>query len=410
MITRSTVIRLLIFVVVGAIAVVYTAMRYAGIGSGALNPGYTVRMDLANSGGIFTNSEVTYRGVTVGKVTGMRLTPNGLEVDLHIDSSAPKIPSDLKASVADRSAVGEQYVNLVPSTDAGPFLTDGSIIQQNQTNTPLPTQNLLTNLDGLAASVPVQSLRTTVDELDNAFNGTGTSLQKLLDSVADFTTAAQNQLPQTTQLLDNSDTVLHTQNVESDALISFSGSLQKLAAQLKTSDPQIRTLIQNVPQAATQLTYLLNETGPALSSVIANLLTTSNVLVSRTSGLQLMFVAYPELAAATGSVLPGDGTAHLGLVLNLFNPPPCTSGYGKTQHRPGNQTNQASLNTGAYCDEGSSSPTDVRGAENAPVAGVPVAASSGDSGAQGGQTPAPGDMVSGGGLTPTSLAQLLGVG
>ena len=414
MLTRNVLIKLLVFGVVGVVAVVYTAMRYAGIGSSVLNPGYSVRLDLANAGGIFTNAEVTYRGVTVGKVTAMNLTRSGLEVDLHIDSSAPKIPSDLKASVADRSAVGEQYVNLVPNTDSGPYLADGAIIPQNEASTPLPTQNLLTNLDALATSEPTQALQTTVDQLDTAFNGTGASLQKLLDSVADFTQTAQAQLPQTTQLLDTGKTVLNTQYVEGGALNSFSGSLEQLAGQLKASDPAIHTLIANVPLAATQITYLLDETGPQLSSVIANLLTTADILVKRTSSLEMMMVAYPMTAAATQTVVPGDGTAHLGLVLNLFNPPPCTAGYQGTAKRAGNQTANAQPNTQAYCAAGPTSPVDVRGAQNAPYGGSSSVATSGESGQAGqtGQTnPAPGSVVSGGdGLAPTSLAQLLGVG
>jgi len=415
MLTRNTVIRLVVFAVVGLVAVVYTAMRYAGIGSSVLNPGYAVQLQLASSGGLFTNSEVAYRGVTVGKVTAMHLTATGLVADLHIDASAPKIPASLKASVADRSAVGEQYVNLVPSSDAGPYLADGAVIPQSETSIPLPTQDLLSNLDALATSVPTGALATTVSELGDAFNGTGTSLQRLLDSVADFTQAAQSQLPQTTQLLDNSETVLNTQNAEGGALISFANSLNTLSAQLKTSDPQIRTLIANVPPAATQITYLLNETGPALSSVIANLLTTADILVKRTSGLELMFVAYPMTAAATETVVPGDGTAHLGLVLNLFNPAPCTAGYQSTTKRSGDQTGTVSPNTSAYCAAGSGSATDVRGAQDAPYGGSSGVATG--SGAGGGssqasdQTPATGSVISGGdSMGPTSLAQLLGVG
>src|SRR5437764_7740447 len=151
MLTRKVVIQVIVFVVVGVLAVAYTAMRYAGIGSSILTPGYNVRLELNNSGGIFTNSEVTYRGVTVGKVTGMRLTHDGLEVDMHIDSSAPRIPADLRAAVADRSAVGEQYVDLMPNTDSGPYLAADSVIPASRTSTPLPTQNLLTNLDNLAS-------------------------------------------------------------------------------------------------------------------------------------------------------------------------------------------------------------------------------------------------------------------
>jgi len=418
MLTRKVVIQVIVFAVIAVVAVVYAAMRYAGIGSSLVSPGYTVKLDVADGGGIFTNAEVTYRGVTVGKVTSMRLTATGLEVDLHIDSSAPQIPADLKAAVADRSAVGEQYVDLMPNTANGPFLADGAVISQNRTTVPLSTQQLLGNLDTLANSVPTGSLQTVVDQLDAGFNGTGPDLQKLLDSVSDFTKTAQSQLPQTTQLLDTSKVVLDTQNAEAGSIESFSGSLQQIAAQLKTSDPDLRTLIANVPPAAQQVTDLLTESGPQLGSVLANLLTTADILRTRENGLELALVAYPELAGAAGSVAPGDGTAHLGLALNLFDPPPCVQGYQGTQHRAANDTSPAKLNLNAFCALPPSTGVDVRGAQNAPFGGAPPAPA--NSGGSGGttQTPTGGGGQAGGGqnvltgtaLSPVTLAQLLGLG
>ena len=418
MLTRKVVIQVVVFAVVGVVAVVYAAMRYAGIGSSVVDPGYTVQLDLADSGGIFTNAEVTYRGVTVGRVQDMRLTPDGIQVDLHIDSGAPQIPADLQAAVADRSAVGEQYVDLMPSTANGPYLADGSVIGQDRTTTPLPTQNLLANLDQLANSVPTGSLRNVVDELDAGFSGTGPDLQKLLDSVSDFTRTAQQQLPATTQLLDSGRTVLDTQNSEAGSIESFSSSLQQISAQLKTSDPDLRNLIANAPLAATQVTDLLTESGQQLGGLLANLLTTANILESRESGLEMVMVAYPQLAGAAGTVVPGDGTAHLGLALNLFNPPPCTAGYQSTPHRAGDVTTDAKPNTQAYCALSPSTGVDVRGAENAPYGGNPgQPASSGAAGYTGGSSGSGGGTSSGGGssplaggaLSPVTLAQLLGI-
>lgn len=413
MITRKVLIQVLVFAVVGVFAVGYTAMRYGGIGASVLNPGYDVKLELASGGGIFDNSEVTYRGVTVGKVTGMQLTRTGLEVDLHINDSAPQIPADLTASVADRSAVGEQYVDLVPNTNVGPFLADGSTIEQRNTQLPLPTNNLLTNLNSLANSVPVQSLQTVVNELDSGFSGTGPALQKLLDTVSDFTKTAQSQLPATTQLLDSGKVVLDTQVAESGAIESFSTSLNKLSDQLKTSDPDIRNLITNAPQAGEQITDLLTETGPQLGSLLANLLTTANVLVTRTSGLEEALVAYPVVAGAAGTVITPDGQVRLGLALNFFDPPPCVNGYQGTQHRPANDVSPATLNLNAYCDEGPNSPIDVRGAQNAPYGGNPGSAASSPSGSGPSTQPTnpntSGLVATGQSVPPISLQQLLGV-
>ena len=44
--------------------------------------------------------------------------------------------------MANRSAIGEQYVDLQPDTDQGPFLEDGSVIAVGDTTTPIPIENV----------------------------------------------------------------------------------------------------------------------------------------------------------------------------------------------------------------------------------------------------------------------------
>ncbi len=117
MLTRATKIQLVVFAVIAVLVVGYTGYHYANLGRLLGVRGYyTVQLELANAGGIFPQADVTYRGVSVGRVGALRLTPTGVEAELNISNSAPPIPADLSASVADLSAVGEQYVNLRPAT------------------------------------------------------------------------------------------------------------------------------------------------------------------------------------------------------------------------------------------------------------------------------------------------------
>ena len=379
MLVRRTKIQLVAFAIISVVAIVYALIRFAGLGTVFGNDGYTVKLQLNESGGIFTNAEVTYRGYNIGRVGEMRLPPTGLEADLNIDPSAPQVPADLDAVVANRSAVGEQYVDLKPKADKGPYLAGGSVIPAAKTTTPVSTDRLIGDLDSLAASVPVDSLRTVVDESYDAFRGTGGDLQKLLDTARSFTTTAQEYLPQTIQLLEQGGKVLDTQNDQAANFASFSKSLNELTGTLKNSDGDLRKLIGITPQVASQISQVLTESGPGLGALTANLLTTANLTVTRLDGIEQGLVTYPALAGAVSSVAPGDGTAHLGLVLNLFNPPSCTKGYiPYSQFRTGAETSPRPAKEDAYCAEPKGSPISVRGAQNAPYGGVPVAPSGAD--------------------------------
>jgi phospholipid/cholesterol/gamma-HCH transport system substrate-binding protein len=317
---------LILFVVISVVGIGYIAVRYVGAASlVGLGP-YTVKMEMTDSGGIFPKASVTYRGVEVGKVGDMRITPTGLETDLQIDRDAPDVPASAVAVIANRSAVGEQYVDLQPPRDGGPYLQDGSVITANNVRTPVPVDSLLKDVDQLATSVPLPALQTTVNELYTSFNRTGPDLQRLLDSSNALVSTAITQLPQTTALLSTGRTVLTTQSQLGPQITSFSRSLNLFTAQLKADDPNLRRLVTAAPPAATQLEGLIRETGPDLSRTLANLLTTVRILQPRLAGVEQLLVTYPGLSAAAPSVVPGDHMVHFGLVLNINDPPYCQNG------------------------------------------------------------------------------------
>jgi phospholipid/cholesterol/gamma-HCH transport system substrate-binding protein len=291
------------------------------------------------------------------------------------------------------------------------------VITADRTRIPVATEDVISNLDAFAVSVPTDSLRTVIDELDKTFSGTGPDLQVLLDSTSTLVKDARDNLPQTIALVDDAGTVLDTQIAESGNLRSFSGDLKLLAEQLKVSDPDLRRLIEVTPPAAAEISSLLRESGNGLSVVFANLLTTTNIIAARKDGLEFSLVDYPVLAGAATSVLKSgnDGTAHLGLVLNFFDPPDCTKGYEATQKRPGNDIDPVSPNTAAYCAEPTGSPINVRGSQNAPFNGVPKTPTpqSGQSSAtaQAAPTTVPGTLGQPGLVGGrTTLASLLGLG
>lgn len=389
MITRTTRLQLFALLVVTVLGVGYVGFRYAGLGNVFGTTTYPVTVRLAESGGIFTGADVTYRGVSVGRVGPLTLTANGVDVELEIDKSAPAIPSDVNAAVHNLSAIGEQYVDLQPASDAGHPLSAGSVIPTADTSTPVGVEDLVVNLDQFVRSVPLDSLRTVVDQLGTAFANSAQPLQKLLDTTSEFTHAAQDALPQTVGLIHDGRTVLTTQNETAGEFKDFSHGLALLAAQLKTSDPDLRRLITTAPQAGGQLSGLLDESGAGLGDTIANLLTVSRITEPRQANLAQILVAYPQVTAVAPTVVPGDGTAHLGLALNVFDPLPCTKGYEATPRRSGAGVADTPANAQAYCAEPPGSPTDVRGAQNVPRATTPGSSAAARTGQQ--ATPAPTD-------------------
>ena len=147
MITRRTKVQLVIFVIITLLGVSFVGMRYAKLDRYFVDRTYEVTAHFSDSGGIFAGGQVTYRGVTVGKVDRLVLTDDGVDVVLKIDERLRRDPGRLAvALVGNGSAVGEQYVELQPQSDDAPYLEDDDEIAMADTQIPISTETLLSNL------------------------------------------------------------------------------------------------------------------------------------------------------------------------------------------------------------------------------------------------------------------------
>lgn len=174
------------------------------LGNGLLNPPFEVTADFASSGGVFTNQEVTYRGVVIGKVGDLELNDDGVDVSLLIDQEwNDKIPSDVVANIQNKSAVGEQFVNLTPLSDDGPKLTDESTIPRERTELPVDFQALLRSLDAVLADLPPEQVERLVTNLADGIGGRGEDIASILRSLRDLSVAFAEAAPEGARLLDN---------------------------------------------------------------------------------------------------------------------------------------------------------------------------------------------------------------
>ncbi|MFG2016349.1 MCE family protein [Actinomadura geliboluensis] len=413
MLTAVTRIKIAAFAVIAVLVIAYIGTNYADVGRYVgLRGYYTVRLDLPSTGGLFEGSAVSYRGVSVGKVGKLDLTSDGVVAELHIDNSSPDIPRSLEAVVANRSAVGEQYVDLRPRADTGPYLAQGATIPRSVTTVPAPVNETLKSVNDFTASLPLNDTKTLIDELGLAFAGQGPHLQQLLDTSARFVSASDAAFPDTRALIHNGQVVLQTQNEMSGAFKSFASDSRLLARQFRDSDTDLREVIAAGPGAASEVSALLRDLDPSLSVLLANLLTTARIGSPRQAAIEEMLDNLPKVAGIGPSIV-SDGTLRMGLATTFFNPQPCTRGYGKTRYREGHDESPAPpFNTDAHCAESPSTGINVRGSANAPHKGVPAPAKPGTlSGTRSN------DLINSLGLSagarpPTSgdLATLLGLG
>jgi len=369
MITRATRMQLIAFAIITLLGCSYVGAKYAELDQYIVDDDYLVTANFSQSGGIFEGAEVTYRGVGVGRVEDMDLSENGVDVEMQIDNDSDPIPSDVRAVVANRSAVGEQYVDLQPASAGEPFLHEGSQIPRSRTVTPLPTTTLLTNLNDLVNSVDRDNLRTVVEEMGKAFGGTGDDLGRIIDTSNSFIETADNHFDLTAQLIRDGRTVLQTQIDSGSAIRTFSKNLALLSDTLVRNDENIRRVIDSGDTAAVVLRDFIRDNRAALSQMFSNFVTTGEITMVRLHGLEQVLVLYPYVVEGGYTVVAKDPVsglydAHFGMVMTN-DPPVCTHGYESTEKRPPQDLSEIPLNTAAHCAEPQAQ-SSARGAQHAP--------------------------------------------
>lgn len=370
MIRRATKVQLLVFALITLVTVSILSARFVGLTDKVMGGTYLVSADFADSGGIFKGSEATYRGITVGKVEVLQLKKDGVLVQVRLNRDT-RIPKDTLAVVENRSAVGEQYIDFQPRTARGPIMVAGSIVPRANTRSPVPIDKLLLHVDKTVRSVDRKQLGIVVDEMGNAFADGGTDLQRLLDSGDALTKAATEALPQTVKLIDDGKIVLDTQKATAGNIKDFSRNFADLSETLQSRDADLRLVLDRGVVASKELDGLIKENQGSLATLLTNFITIGQVTTAHIKGIEQLLVTYPDVVAGGYTVVPGDGTAHFGLVLNADDPKACTAGYGDTQRiGPDQTTHLPPTNNGARCTLPRGSLPAVRGAQNAPgVAG-----------------------------------------
>jgi phospholipid/cholesterol/gamma-HCH transport system substrate-binding protein len=375
MLTRFVRIQLAIFTVASVIGIALMLIVYLQaptlLGIGRM----TVTLQLRGTGGLYQFSNVTYRGVQIGKVTEVRPTRDGAVATLSLDTS-PKVPAALTAAVLSVSAVGEQYVDLQPHNESGPYLQDGSVIPASDSSIPQAVGPMLDQVSALLGSVPKEKISPLLDETFKGFNGSGYDIGSLLDSSSRLITDANGAADQSRSLIEDSRPLLDGQAESIDAIKTWAHGLAGITQQLNTNDPQIRTLLHDGPGAADEASRLFTQIKPTLPLLLANLTSLGQVGVTYHPSLEQLLVLLPPVVASTQSYgAPKNNPTGMALgdfTLNIGDPPACTVGFlPPSAWRSPEDTSDIDTPDGLYCKLPQDSPIGVRGARNYPCMGQP---------------------------------------
>jgi phospholipid/cholesterol/gamma-HCH transport system substrate-binding protein len=133
---------------------------------------------LNTSGGLMPTSEVTMRGIKVGRVTGIQTTTTGLAVSIDLDRAHP-VPAESAISVENLSAAGEQYIDFKPALIAPPYFADGAVIPADRVAPMVTGADLLTKANALMSALNIDQVRTIISNVSAALAGNDDTVDSL---------------------------------------------------------------------------------------------------------------------------------------------------------------------------------------------------------------------------------------
>lgn len=344
---RSHIAQALILVIFIA-GVLYVADTVVG-GSLFRNP-YHLTVHLPQAAGLHEGSVVTYRGQRIGEVIEVRLGTEpgvGAVAELEIESDV-EIPWDSAMEVRNLSAVGEQYLDVRPRSDGGPWLARGATVPVADTSVPVSVPDVLAHAQGLMSRLDVADIRTIADETSAIF-GSGEEDVDLRALAIEMETAfalLRRLEPDLTALARRAEKPLATVADLSPEIRQLSRDLEEISASLAAATPDIRRTVTTSLDLLPRLDRWWREVAPELRRMLRAGVPVTEMAARHLRGLQ-HWLDWAPMQADVMAASTRDGSGRVALVPKILKN--CV--YDKSTQRDIQDTRRREPRTDVHCTD-----------------------------------------------------------
>ncbi|MDQ6748880.1 MAG: MlaD family protein [Candidatus Dormibacteraeota bacterium] len=189
--------------------------------------GYRFQVAFADASQLADQADVRIAGVSVGKVIGKTLDPQGNRTVamIQMNNSFAPIHKDTLAILRQKTILGETYVQLSPGSPHSPMLADGALLARSNVQPAVQLDQIFNALDPRTRA----AFRQWQQELAVAVKGNDQNLNNVIGNLPVFAADATNLL----QVLD----------VQHSAVVNLVRNGGTVFAALNHSQSALRTLI-----------------------------------------------------------------------------------------------------------------------------------------------------------------------
>lgn len=265
----------------------------------------------AEAAGIKPGSEVRVSGMSVGRVSRVRLEGTKVLVDFTVRNGV-ELGDRTEAAIKTETVLGNKMLEITPRGDGA--LT--GTIPLERTNSPYDLPTALGDLTTTISALDTTQLSSALTTLADTFKDTPPELRMALEGVARFSDTLNTRDAQLRNLLADANKVTAVLGKRSDHIASLVVNTNSLLSEVLSQRDSVDALMGNITAASQQISGLVADNRTQLKPAVDELNGVLTILDNRKAELQRVLYLLRRYAMSFGEVL-GAGPFFKASVVNL---------------------------------------------------------------------------------------------
>jgi phospholipid/cholesterol/gamma-HCH transport system substrate-binding protein len=265
----------------------------------------------SEAGGIKPDSDVRVSGLSVGRVSSVKLDRTKVLVTFTVDDSVA-LGNRTEASIKTETVLGTKMLEITPRGDG----TLQGPIPIERTRAPYDLPDALGDLTSTISALDTTKLSSALTTLANTFKDTPPDLKVALEGVAQFSSTLDNRDAKLRSLLANANKVVSVLGKRSDQIANLVINANALLAELLTQRNSVDALMTNISAATRQISAVVGDSRTQLKPALDKLNGVLSILDDHKKELQRTLYLIPKYAMSFGEVL-GSGPFFKASLVNL---------------------------------------------------------------------------------------------
>ena len=305
-VTWRQIANFVVVAVVGVVATGWAAIQLADVRFWGPTPS-TVEVHLAASGGALRGAEVTYLGVSIGKVKSVELTAEDVTLQLEVEPTG-EMATELRADVRQKTSLGEPYVDLAPATaDAPKGEVDGAVVPVERTTTPETLNKLFKAGADMLASIDPVEVGAVADGLSGLV-GHEQDLRDVLAAGAELGAITEKRQAELGRVFTSMSQLVGTLEAHQGELQAAMAGGADLGQVLASREAELRSILEKGAQVGAAGADLLAQSEAGLEGTLSGLDATLHTLASRPTKVHEILVYTPRFVSELGRTFADNAT------------------------------------------------------------------------------------------------------